>query len=104
MRAERRSLIQKSKEGKEAILNFVNLEDDYSGWQPSTTSGPFDIGEAKADFNVNGSILFSHNFYRKGNRKDWAECLMCGLAEIKTLLKTTDGNTTGRFSTLFNNL
>ena len=76
--------------------------DDSSCWQPLTTSGPlqtFDIGEAKVDFNVNVSPLFSHNFYRKGNRKDLAECLMCGLSGIKTLLKITDGSTKGRFST-----
>lgn len=99
MRAGRRSFIRKRKEEEEDILDSVNLEADYSSWSPSGSTETFEIGEATVDFYVNGSVLFSHNFYRKGNIKDLAECLMCRLAGIQTLLKTTDGNTTGKLST-----
>ena len=57
------------------------------------------IGEAKEDFNIHESLLFSHNYYRRGKRNSAeAECLMCELAGIKTLLKTTGGSTKGRLS------
>ena len=52
------------------------------------------IGEAKANFNIYKSTLFSHNYYRKKNNEE-AECLMCELSHIKTVLKITDGNTKG---------
>lgn len=64
----------------------------------SDTLETFEIGEAKDNFNVNASVWFTHNFYRRGITKEFAECLMCALAQIRTLLKTTDGNTTGKFN------
>ena len=102
IRAERKSLIKKRKEERAEILeilNSVNLETDYLSWSPeaiSGTSDTFKIGEAKDDFNLNESVYFSHNYFRRGKRgSEVAECLMCEVAHIKTLLKTTDGNTNG---------
>ena len=104
IKAKRRSLIQKKKEERTEIFNSVN-EAEYSSWSPaetSETSDTLEIGEAKDDFNLYESVFFSHNYFKRGKRgSGQAECRMCELAQIKTVLKTTDGNTTG--SPLFTN-
>ena len=55
----------------------------------------FIIGEPKANFNLNESVLYSCNYFRRGKTAEVAECLMCEQSQIKTLLKTTDANTRG---------
>ena len=76
IRDGRRSSIRNRKEEEEDILDSVNLEAE--------------IGEAKEDFHVNESVLFSHNYYRREKTTSTvAECLMCDLAQIKTFIRTS---------------
>ena len=92
-------ILEQEKESMNAEENYedqINLEE-----LPDTNESLSDydqiIGEAKTDFNIQESPFFSHNYYRRGKRnREEAECLMCELAQIKTLLKTTDGNTKGK--------
>ena len=100
MRAERRSLIKKrtNKKADKNILNSDYLEADYSSWTSPMSKAleRFEIGEARPDFNINESPLFSHNYFRRGKRNnDEAECLICELSQRKTVLRKTDGNTKG---------
>ena len=53
------------------------------------------IGEPKANFNINESVLYSCNYFRRGKEAEEAECLMCEQSQIKKVLKTTDANTRG---------
>ena len=53
------------------------------------------IGEPKANFNINESVLYSCNYFRRGKKAEEAECLMCEQSQIKKVLKTTDANTRG---------
>ena len=55
----------------------------------------FIIGEPKANFNLNESLFYSCNYFRRGTKAEVAECLMCEQSQIKTSLKTTDANTKG---------
>ena len=88
---QKKAEIQKIKAQRRSLIKSTSQS-------PSTTSDDVntsEIGESKEDFKVFSSVLFSHNFYKRGNTKNIAECLMCEKAEIKTLLRTTDKNTTG---------
>ena len=88
---QKKAEIQKIKAQRRSLIKSTSQS-------PSTTSDDVntsEIGESKEDFKVFSSVLFSHNFYKRGNTKNIAECLMCENAEIKTLLRTTDKNTTG---------
>ena len=57
------------------------------------------IGEPALDFDINSSVYYSHNFYRKVNREDGsyiAFCLMCWKKDkTRKLVKTTDHSTKG---------
>lgn len=56
----------------------------------SGTLDTLDIGEANPESNLNDSVLFSHNYYRREKTTSKvAECLMCDLAQIKTFIRTS---------------
>ena len=62
----------------------------------SSTWDTFVIGEPRPYFNLNESVLYSHNYFKRGKKgSEQAECLMCGLDEIQTFIRTKDGNTKG---------
>ena len=56
----------------------------------SGTWDTWEIGEANPESNLNDSVLFSHNYYRRENKSsDLAECQMCEAEQIKTFIRTS---------------
>ena len=57
------------------------------------------IGEPVLDFDINSSVYYTHNFYRKVKREDGsyiAFCVMCWKKDkTRKLVRTTSGNTKG---------
>ena len=74
------------------------------GWETKVSAivedcSDITIGEPALDFNINSSVYYTHNFYRKVNREDGsyiAFCLMCWKKDkTRKLVKTTDHSTKG---------
>ena len=71
----------------------LNLEELVDTNEPRSD---YIIGEAKANLNITESVLYSHNFFRRGQINDKeAECLMCQQSQIQKWLRTKDCSTKG---------
>ena len=86
-------------EQKKAEVKKIRAERKSGTLETLDTSDALDvnvIGEAKPYFNLHESVLYTHNYFKRGKKgSEQAECLVCGLDEIKTFIRTQDGNTKG---------
>ena len=85
-------------EGNESAANQVVAVSDEDTELEGVT-----IGVPAPSYNINDSVLYSYNYFKKVRGEDGkstfqAKCLVCLVEKkVKTLIKTTDNNTKGLF-------
>ena len=102
LREEKRIQFQKAQEkmiqsDKKLSLSLSRNQEDDDIDVESILEEEFTIGEPSPKFDINKSVYFSHNYYRKSDKGSKALCLMClrSKEKKKLLLKVTSGNTKG---------